>query len=83
MLRKAREESATGIYHVMIRGIKYSGGHLSQVVMGAPGYGCLFSWQFFSNIPDGLVVHARNSGELSWPDIERTYNLLNNTFSSF
>ena len=42
-----------------------------KVVMGteAPGYGCLFSWQFFSNIPDGLVVHARNSGELSWPDI--------------
>ena len=31
---------------------------------------------------DGLVIHASNSGELSWPDIERSHNLLNNTFSS-
>ena len=27
----------------------------------APGYGCLFSWQFFCYIPDGLVIHASNS----------------------
>ncbi len=26
-----------------------------------PGYGCLFSWQFFCDIPDGLVIHASNS----------------------
>ncbi len=31
------------------------------VVMEAPGYGCLFSWQFFCDIPDGLVIHASNS----------------------
>ena len=31
------------------------------VVMGTPGYGCLFSWQFFCYIPDGLVIHASNS----------------------
>ena len=37
---------------------------------------------FFCNIPDGLVIHASNSGELSWPGIERSHNLLNNTISS-
>ena len=31
------------------------------LVMEAPGYGCLFSWQFFFYIPDGLVIHASNS----------------------
>ena len=34
---------------------------------------------FFCNISDGLVIHASNSGELSWPDIEQLHNLLNNT----
>ena len=36
--------------------------------MGAPGYGCLFSWQFFCYIPDGLVIHASNSEE-SWGQV--------------
>ena len=49
----------------------------------APRYVCLFSCQFLCDIPDGLVIHARNSGELSWPDIERKHNLSNNTFSYF
>ena len=31
---------------------------------------------FFCYISDGLVIHSRNSGELSWPDIERSHNLL-------
>ena len=38
---------------------------------------------FFFYTSDGLVIHASNTGELSWPDIERKHNLLNNTFSSF
>jgi hypothetical protein len=48
-----------------------------SLVAGAPGYGRLFSCYFFGNISDGLVIHASNSGELSWPDIERSHNLLN------
>lgn len=35
----------------------------------ALGYGCLFLCHFWGNISDGFVIHASNSGELSWPDI--------------
>ena len=57
--------------------------------VGRSSHGGTWVWvsvialQGFRYISDSLVIHASNTGELSWPDTNGKHNLTDNAFSLF